>query len=284
MKLAILLTCYNRKQQTLSCLKRIYSALEKVSYLDFEFYLVDDGSTDGTFDAVSSTFSDVNIIKSSGCLYWNRGMRLAWENASGDKDFDFYVWLNDDVELHNDSFEILFNDYKELKNKKSILCGLCESKDHRITYGGYLLESRQRIISNGKTQECDYFNGNFVLIPRSVFLEVGMLDKIFHHSKGDFDYGLRAKKYGIKSYVTSCIVGCCERHDFLPIWCNTKCNFFKRFSFFYTPLGPEPFQNFIFEKRHFGLFLAIFHIFTIHLRLLFPWLWKLLGKDIKYLK
>jgi len=284
MKVAILLTCFNRKRQTLSCLQSAYSALQNVQHFNFEFYLVDDGSTDGTFDAVKSIFPDVNIIKSSGDLYWNRGMRLAWKNASQANDFDFYLWLNDDLELNNDSFMILFNNYKKLDNTRSILCGSSESKDHVITYSGFLSGIRERIIPNGKIQECDYFNGNFVLIPKSVFIEVGMLDNIFHHSKGDFDYGLRSKALGINSYVTSSVIGYCERHDVLPIWCNPKYNLFRRIACFYTPLGADPFKNFIYENRHFGLLLALFHVFTIHLRLLFPLLWKLLGKDLKYLK
>ena len=86
---AILLTCYNRKDQTLECLKSL-----KKNTLFFKIFLVDDGSTDGTAKAVSACYPDVNIITGNGQLYWNRGMHLAWETASKN-DFDFYIWIND---------------------------------------------------------------------------------------------------------------------------------------------------------------------------------------------
>ena len=125
MRVAILLTCFNRKQQTLSCLENAYSSLEILNRYEFDFYLVDDGSTDGTFEAVSKSYPEVNIITGNGDLYWNRGMRLAWEQASLNKKYDFYIWLNDDLELSKDSFSTLFSNYESLSNKNSILSGIC---------------------------------------------------------------------------------------------------------------------------------------------------------------
>ena len=138
----------------------------------------------------------------------------------------------------------------------------------------------QRIIPNGETQRCDFFNGNIVLIPNSVYSEIGLLDDVFLHGKGDFDYGLRAKNSGIISYITSQSIGVCERHNQLPVWCNKKFNILKRIRAFYSPLGIDPYRTFIFEKRHYGVFIAIYHLFTIHIRLFFPSIWVLLKKDL----
>lgn len=78
-----------------------------------------------------------------------------------------------------------------------------------------------RIIPNGKLQLCEYFNGNIVLIPQAVYSVVGMNNPSYSHSIGDFDYGLRAKN-GILSYVSTMIVGYCDRHNAIPIWCNSN--------------------------------------------------------------
>ena len=180
---AILLTCYNRKDQTLECLKSL-----KKNTLFFKIFLVDDGSTDGTAKAVSACYPDVNIITGNGQLYWNRGMHLAWETASKN-DFDFYIWINDDIILNGDAFKVILEDYKKVK-KESIIVGVFESPEKKITYGGYIKGSTKKILyPNGKPQKCDYFNGNFVLIPGCVFKKVGNLDPIFPHAQGDFDYG-----------------------------------------------------------------------------------------------
>ena len=66
MKIAVLLTCFNRKDKTLSCLTSLYQALciynNKVEdKVELSIYLTDDGCTDGTGDAVRDNFSDKNI-------------------------------------------------------------------------------------------------------------------------------------------------------------------------------------------------------------------------------
>ena len=50
-ELAVLLTCHNRKDKTLACLESFYLAEKPVGYT-FDIFLVDDGSTDGTNNAV----------------------------------------------------------------------------------------------------------------------------------------------------------------------------------------------------------------------------------------
>ena len=43
---------------------------------------------------------------------------------------------------------------------------------------------------------------------------------------------------------------------------------------FTTPTGQNPEEFFIFEKRHKGILIAIFHYITNHLRVIMPTLWK----------
>ncbi len=49
--------------------------------LELSVYLVDDGSSDGTGDAVRQAYPSVSVIRGDGTLFWNRGMRKAWEDA-----------------------------------------------------------------------------------------------------------------------------------------------------------------------------------------------------------
>ena len=101
MSVAVLMTVYNRKDSTLKCLSLLYrqtDSLSRAGKYRFSVYLTDDGSTDGTSEAVSSLFPDVNIIKGDGSLFWNRGMCAAWDEAARTSP-DFYLWLNDDTML-----------------------------------------------------------------------------------------------------------------------------------------------------------------------------------------
>jgi len=102
----VLLTCFNRKEKTLACLKSIYFQMP-VKELELVIYLVDDGSTDGTGEAVADEFPEVKILYGDGSLYWNGGMSLAWHTAALDY-FDYYIWMNDDIDVKTDAFFTMF--------------------------------------------------------------------------------------------------------------------------------------------------------------------------------
>ena len=63
--IAILITCHNRRDTTLTCLSNLTQQT-----LSSTVYLVDDGSTDDTSLAVQSQYPDVNILSGSGSLFW----------------------------------------------------------------------------------------------------------------------------------------------------------------------------------------------------------------------
>lgn len=78
---AVLLTCHNRKEKTLRCLKHLFAQESNAKKYFIEVFLVDDSSTDGTSEGVKDLFPNVNIIKGDGNLFWSRGMQLAWKIA-----------------------------------------------------------------------------------------------------------------------------------------------------------------------------------------------------------
>ena len=270
--IAALITCHNRREKTLQCLNALFCQ-NGLGYLyQIEVFLVDDGCTDGTTEAIILNFPHVNIIQGNGELYWNRGMHLAWETAVKTKDFDYYLWLNDDTFLFKNALENLFN--KTFPT--SIVCGATKSSIlENVTYGGISDKNNKLLIPNGSYQNADYCNGNCVLIPRIVFNRLGNLDPIFHHALGDFDYGIRARKKGIEIKVAPEFVGFCESHEITPKWRSDSFNLFNRLKNLYTPLsGCYPPEFFIFDKRHNGLHVACLHFFSIHIRSVFPKFWK----------
>jgi GT2 family glycosyltransferase len=240
----------------------------------FDVFLVDDGSIDGTSSAIMNQFPEVNIIQGTGNLYWNRGMHLAWDTAATNKDFDYYLWLNDDTFLFENAFEVLFKE----KFLNAIVCGTTKSEiNKKATYGGYNANKQVLLVPNGEFHQSDYCNGNCVLIPTSIFNKIGNLDPIFQHALGDFDYSLRARKSGIDIRVAPEYVGFCESHDSVPKWRSNSLNVLERLKNLYSPLsGCYSPEFFIFDRRHNGLFTACFHFITIHLRCIFPQLWELL--------
>ena len=276
-KIAVLLTVHNRKQKTLECLRNLYSQQITKDYV-FDVYLTDDGCTDGTSEAVSQEFPKINIVKGDGNLFWNRGMHAAWSEAEK-QCYDFYLWLNDDTYLLDNALSYILNMSENRCNNSIIIGTTLDSEMKSLTYGGF--DKAGRFISEVKeVMECYTWNGNIVLIPKSVYERVGKNDPVFHHAIGDTDYGLRARKFQIKSYLSDKPCGICDLHSSIPKWRDPQQTVIKRLKYLYAPgnNGSNPIDFFIFKKRHYGLFKAVLTFLSNHLHALFPRLWNLMGR------
>jgi GT2 family glycosyltransferase/glycosyltransferase involved in cell wall biosynthesis len=215
--IAVLLTSYNRREQTLACLKSLHAST--IPGIAVVVHLVDDASTDGTTEAVAATFPDVEITVGSGDLFWGGGTRLAFNRAVPASP-DFMLWLNDDVVLDPDALERLLLTYAALcaeRQPLSLVVGSTrDPQTGDTTYGGVQRSSRLRrmafslIEPTDTAQSCETMNGNIVLIPRSVYSVVGNTDERFTHSMGDFDYGLRARSAGCQVFVAPGHYGTCS--------------------------------------------------------------------------
>jgi len=271
-QIAVLLTVFNRKDKTLACLQNLFSVVLPQGYR-LSIFLVSDGCTDGTPEAVNDQFPQVHLIHSNGNLFWNRGMHLAWTTATKTKEFDFYLWLNDDTILNEQAIPTLLKTSKALNNQSIVVGSTAAFNNNElITYGGRS-KTKGLLTPEKDMIPCDYFNGNIVLISKEAYKKVGIHDPVFHHALGDFDYGLRAAKLGVKSFVSPGVLGKCDVHVSLPTWCNPNKSFNKRWKAFKSPLGHNPEEFFVFEKRHSGIVKAIFHYITNHARVFFPILW-----------
>jgi GT2 family glycosyltransferase len=278
MTIAIIMACHNRKTLTIKCLSILYRQKGINTNFNIDVFLLDDASVDGTSQEIRAKFPNVRVIDGNGNLFWNRGMHTAWKAAiEFEKQFDSYLWLNDDTFLLNNGIEMMLKTAK-MTNFNSIICGSISSPKNKtiLTYGGCTISSGKSIpnIPNGNYEIADTINGNCVLIPHSVYEKVGNLDWTFIHAMGDNDYSLRAKKIGILSYSTGDFVGNCSDNNCLPKWCDPHFSFKERCINLYSPIGnAEPFKFFIFQKRHFGITKAVRSFLSTHFRLLFPKLW-----------
>jgi len=268
--LAVIVTCHNRKNVTIKCLEKISS---QQIYRDVDVVLVDDGSTDGTSEEIIRTFPNVRIIAGNGKLYWNGGMRKAFQ-AARDHGYDYYLWLNDDTILFEDALMRLLANSENYKS--SIVVGSVldpTTKEH--AYGGLCQTSKLQPLKftvvkpdEKNNNECDTFNGNCVLIPKIVVEQVGNLSEKFTHGMGDFDYGLRAKRLGIKSIVAPGYYGYCSKNS-LPVCFDKSNNLFCRIRSLHTPKGLPPLEWMIFARRH-APYLWPFYIMKLYKRVIFP--------------
>lgn len=249
--IAVLLTCHNRRETTLKCLESLHKNTIPDNF-HRDVFLVDDGSTDGTGEKVKLNFPAVHVIQGNGNLFWNQGMRLAWETAAQKKEFDYYMWLNDDTHLDIDAISELLSCYNEIKkreNKESIIVGSCrnDSKSNLFSYGGRMNDTP--VIPNGSVQKCNFINGNLVLVPSYIFKTIGILSARFTHAMGDNDYGLRALKAGFYCYTTRKYVATCKMNG-LADWCNPRIPIIKRLKNLHSPKGLNIKEYITFLKTH----------------------------------
>lgn len=269
-RIAVLLTVYNRKEVTLLGLKSLFSQINK--YKDkyaIDVFMTDDGCSDGTAEAVLNEFPDVHVVNGDGSLFWSGGMRKAWAAAIETAEYDFFLWFNDDAMLHEDALRILFESSENVESNSIISGAFCDDEG-KVSYGGKTKNWKLIVPQKGEYQSIYWMNGNLVLIPRAVYESIGMIDEIFVHGSGDYDYGRRAIKAGFQVFLTDSYVGRTNRHD-NPHQTPYKkgMGFSDRFKILYSPRY-SPIPAFVFCKRHLGLFTAVRVFIQNHLKALFP--------------
>lgn len=197
----ILIPAHNRKLTTLQCL----TTLQKAGILEqHSVVLVDDGSTDGTANAVRQAFPEVHLLIGDGTLWWTGAITMAMRYAYS-QGAEYLIWLNDDCQVGADVLPELIS--------------LCSHYSQSIIgCQGYDLEDNQRVVFGGKIKtwrgyrwltatkgqilQCDLLSGNLVCIPRDVVEKIGYPDVCSTpHYGGDSLYLIRAQKAGFRLWI-----------------------------------------------------------------------------------
>ena len=268
--LSVLITCHNRKEKTLACLRALL-ANDLPSDFSINILLVDDGSTDGTGESAAILDHRIKVLYGDGHLFWNGGMRRAFDEAAKSHP-DFYLWLNDDTILLKDSIMRLIYTYdslsREYSNKLIIVGATCDDEDDSIqTYGGVKRSGRffrpMHFTLNelsDKPVRCDTMNGNCVLISAETAALAGNLEPGFCHGLGDFDYGLRACHLGCSVWVTPGLIGTCSRNLLVGNFLDPSLSIKHRIINILSTKGLPPKAWALFTKRYAGPFWFLYWI------------------------
>ena len=216
---AVLMTCHNRRALTVRCLESLRA---QQGDAEIALFLVDDGSSDGTAEAVRAAWPAAHVIAGNGSLFWNGGMRLAWETAAKAGPFDHYLWLNDDVVLEPGAIDRLLREAAGLAGADGavILAGSTRRPGtDEVSYGGQQRANPRRPLRltvappGAAPIAVDSVSGNIVLVSAAAFARLGNLSPAFVHIFGDLDYGFRSRAAGIPIYAGSGFFGECEGPD-----------------------------------------------------------------------
>jgi GT2 family glycosyltransferase len=215
-RVAAVMAAYNRKDLTLACLRALRA--QQAPGVTLDAFVLDDASSDGTGQAIAEEFPEATVLRGTGQLYWNGGMRSAFGAAIAG-DYDYYLWMNDDTSLDDRALAVLLDTERRLRGRGDgavIVAGSTRHPDTgALTYGGLVRPSRWRplrwkLVEPGdEPRPCETVNGNTVLISRAVVRRIGNIDPAFVQQMGDHDYGLRARAAGCSVWIAPGTVATC---------------------------------------------------------------------------
>ena len=228
-KIAAILTCFNRREKTVKCLDSLFRAENQYNHshdseeLCVTVYLTDDACSDGTADAVRGVCKgrELHILQGDGHCYWAGGMRLAWGEAlKNQEEFDFFLLLNDDTTIGDNVFDELFATHHyvmEITGKPGIYSGMISDVNDvtRITYSGAVYDDASKsqyhkVMPDGKPLKVDITNANILLVPKEIVCHVGIFYKGYIHGGADYDYAMMVARHGYSAFITEKVCGQCE--------------------------------------------------------------------------
>lgn len=274
--IAIILTCFNRKNKTLKCLE----SLEAQKFNEkIDIYICDDCSTDGTAEEIKKKYPAVKLVKGTGHCYWTRGMYRAL-SAAVKVGYDYYLMVNDDVEFYPTMLQTMFDMYRNSKEHIGVVGATQSAITGEKTYGGVNIKKKfARVVyipvdMDATVRYCDVANWNCFLIDSEIMNSVGLIDKKYEHGIADFDYCLMMKKKGYRVKVALNYVGTCERNSNDNTCWDRRLSVKHRIKKLLAPNGQPIKSQWHFFWKHFGIsgipcFLNVyltFILYTMHLK------------------
>jgi GT2 family glycosyltransferase len=198
---------WNRKADTLECLR----SLSRVPDAGFRVILVDNGSGDGTADAVRREFPGVELIETGENLGYTGGNNAGIRRAL-DLGADYVLILNNDTVVDPGFLKELL-----AVASRSERIGFVSPKVYFMdppdrvwfagaryrTWCGYGKMTGYRQKDHGRfdrVRETDRPCGCAMLVSRAVCLEAGLLDPALFLYVDEVEWALRARRHGFASY------------------------------------------------------------------------------------
>jgi GT2 family glycosyltransferase len=190
----------------LEYLKKTIPSILELDYPNYEFIIVDNGSTDGSIDYINS-FKNIRLIANNNNLGYGKGKNIGAREASG----KYILLLDNDILLVNKSILVeLIQLYKEDTGFVQILLkdsGYEHTKYYGIyfsIYGANLHIKAKKIHaiqSHGKEIPIGAPTGGCFFISKSKWDILGGFDESQPFNLDDMDIGPRAWIYGFKNHL-----------------------------------------------------------------------------------
>jgi len=198
---SVIVLTYNRKSYVLECLKSILS----ISYPNFDVVVVDNGSTDRTYEAIKRRFPNVRLVRNDRNLGGAEGRNLGIKNAKG----EYLLFVDDDVVIDKNllnEFAYFIQKHPKCILSPKILDYTDRSRFLGISHNINLLTGKARGIGYGEwdrgqfdmNMEVPMVGATCLFVNRKILERVGLFDETLNIPYEDSDFCLRARKCGVK--------------------------------------------------------------------------------------
>ncbi len=204
-RVAAVIPVHNRKELTLQCLKSMRRLL--LEGIELRIFVVDDGSTDGTSEALRNEYPEVEIVEGDGHL-WYTGAINAGIKKAFDSDPDYFLLMNDDQVFDDGALHHLVGTAEAIGNCAVGGLLLLWDTPHRIfqvspmwriRWGGWRHWQKQTVWSIPDTPwEVDLIVGNCLLVPADAIKRHGPMDTVRFPNFGDAELTPRLKRKGLR--------------------------------------------------------------------------------------
>ncbi len=202
-RVEVVFPCHNRRRLTLQCLRSL-ARIDRAG-LKVHVVVVDDGSTDGTSDAIRAEFPEAEIIAGDGNLWFtegtNAGIRAALKHEP-----DYILLINDDQVFDSNAIRAMVECAE--RHPRSVVGSLLLLWDtpHKLfqtapvwstRLGGWRHWQNQTVWTVPKSPwKVDIVVGNCVLVPAAAIQEAGLMNSKRYPNFGDAEYTPRLRKLG----------------------------------------------------------------------------------------
>ncbi len=199
--ISIIIPTYNR----LNLLKSLLDSIRRQSYQDYEVIVVDDASTDGTYEYIHHKYSEVHIYRFRRRCGPTHAKNIGVLQSKG----EYLLFLDSDVEFLDNT--ALGRYVQIIQREKG--CGQLGGEGFyrdakKVFVYGRKMKTADRIDTDyietnekEKQRYCDYIPTSNCFILREAFLKVGGFDPRFIYPGEDIDLGIRLKKAGYQNIV-----------------------------------------------------------------------------------
>jgi len=212
-EVAVIVLNWNGRDDTLACLE----SLRAVDYVNYRVLVVDNGSTDGSVDAIRQLFPDVRLVETGRNLGFaegnNVGIRLALQEGA-----DYVFLLNNDTVVAPSLLRELVSAAARCPEGGVFTARiLYHAEPERIWSAGvrwldarmefrHIQDDAENSIDARGVASTDYACGCALFARSSVFRSVGLLDPKFFLTYEETDFCYRARRAGIPSYYVQSAV------------------------------------------------------------------------------